>query len=135
ARRSAHPVTAVPGQQIKKPAPKRFASIDQYIASFPPDVQVVLEEVRRSIRRAAPGTEETISYQIPTFTLRGRYVVYFAGWKNHLSVYPIPEVDQKLEQEMSPYRAGKGTLRFPLSEPIPYELIERVVGRLIKQKM
>lgn len=103
-----------------------FNSIDEYIASFPADVQVILREVRRTIAAAAPGTEGAISYGIPTFKLHGRYVIYFAGWKHHLSIYPIPAVDEALDKALEPYKAAKGTLRFPLDKPIPYDLIEQV---------
>lgn len=105
----------------------RFATIDEYIASYPPDVRVILEKIRRTILAAAPGTDETISYGIPTVTLDGRYLIYFAGWKRHISVYPIPDGDAVLRQDMAPYKHARGTLRFPLNKPIPYELIERVV--------
>ncbi len=110
---------------------EKFGTIDEYIASFPPEVQTILEQVRNSIRKAAPGTEETISYQIPTFKLNGKYVVYFGAWTHHIGLYPIPDVDEGLEAEMSKYKAGKGTLRFPLEESIPYELIEKVVAALV----
>ena len=113
---------------------KQFETIDDYIESFPREVQPILEAVRRAIRRAAPGTEETISYQMPTFTLNGKYLVYFGGWKHHIGVYPIPPVDEALENELSQYRAAKGTLRFPLREPVPYELIERVVALLMRNR-
>jgi uncharacterized protein YdhG (YjbR/CyaY superfamily) len=105
----------------------RFATIDEYIASYPPDVRVILEKIRRTILAAAPGTDETISYGIPTVTLDGRYLIYFAGWKRHISVYPIPDGDAALQQDLAPYKHARGTLRFPLTKPIPYELIERVV--------
>lgn len=106
----------------------RFTTIDDYIASFPPETRTILENVRRAMRKAAPGTEETISYGIPTFTLDGRYVIYFAGWKHHISIYPIPAGDEALARDIAPYRHAKGTLRFPLKEPIPYELIERLAA-------
>jgi len=105
----------------------RFATVDDYIASYPPDVRDILEKIRRTILVAAPGTEETISYGIPTVTLDGRYLIYFAGWKRHISLYPIPEGDGALELDLAPYKHARGTLRFPLNKPIPYELIERVV--------
>lgn len=111
-----------------------FESVDAYIASFPPDVQKVLEEVRAAIRAAVPGTEERISYGIPTFTLDGNYVVYFSGWKAHVSVYPIPKVDDQLARELKPFMAGKGTLKFPLSKPMPLDLIARVAARLLAQR-
>ena len=105
----------------------KFATMDEYIASFPPDVQPALQEVRRTIRAAAPGTEETISYGIPTFRLDGRYLVYFAGWKHHIAMYPVPTVDADLEKELAPYRAAKSALHFPLGKPIPHALIERLI--------
>jgi uncharacterized protein YdhG (YjbR/CyaY superfamily) len=112
------------------PVAERFATIDQYIGSFPEDVQVILEEVRRRIRDVVPEAGETISYRIPTMTLNGRHLVYFAAWKNHISVYPVPAVDESFEQELAPYRAGRGTVRFPLDKPIPYGLIERLSALL-----
>jgi uncharacterized protein YdhG (YjbR/CyaY superfamily) len=102
------------------------ASIDDYIRAFPEDVQVVLRAIRTTIKDAAPEASEAISYQIPTFKVGGKYLVYFAGYKNHVSVYPIPAVDEELERAIEPYQTGKGTLRFPLSKPVPYELIRRV---------
>lgn len=110
------------------------ATVDEYIASFPPDMQAVLDTVRAAIRAAAPGTEERISYGIPTFTLDGRYVVYFSAWKQHVAVYPMPRGDAALDRDLAPHRAGKGTLRFPLDRPIPLELIGRVAARLLEQR-
>lgn len=114
-----------------------FATVDDYIASFPPEVQRTLEEVRAAIRAAVPDTEERISYGIPTFTLDGRYVVYFSGWKRHVSVYPIPDTsgDPAFERELKGYMAGKGTLKFALDEPMPIELIQRVARRLMEQRL
>jgi uncharacterized protein YdhG (YjbR/CyaY superfamily) len=106
----------------------RFQTVDEYIASFARDVQSTLEAVRGAMRKAAPDTEETISYGIPTFTLDGRYLIYFAGWKRHVSIYPIPEGDDALQRELEPYKAAKGTLRFPLDEPMPLDLIERLTA-------
>ena len=110
------------------------ATIDDYIGAFPADVQTILEAVRARLRSAAPTADEGISYGIPVFTLDGRYLVYFAGWKHHISVYPLPEGDAVLDGEMEPYIAGKGTLKFPLAEPIPYDLIERVAARLLEER-
>jgi uncharacterized protein YdhG (YjbR/CyaY superfamily) len=111
-----------------------FRTVDEYIASFPTDVQEKLQHVRRAMRAAAPGTEEAISYGIPTFMLDGRYLMYFAGWKRHISVYPIPAVDAQLGEEISRYKSGKGTLRFPLTKPIPYELIGRLVAAAMRNR-
>jgi uncharacterized protein YdhG (YjbR/CyaY superfamily) len=104
------------------------ASVDAYIASFPPEVQQVLESVRATIRAAVPGAEERISYGIPTLALDGRSVVHFSAWKHHVAVYPVPDAaaDPALARELAAYRAGKGTLRFPLDEPLPLALIGRV---------
>ena len=113
---------------------EQFATIDDYIGSFPADVQAVLQEVRRRIRAAVPESGETMSYQIPTMTLQGKRLVYFAGWKHHISVYPVPAADQTLERVLAPYRASKGTLRFQLDQPIPYDLIERSVVALAQQR-
>ena len=113
-----------------------FTSVDDYIATFPADVQRTLEQVRAAIRAVVPGTDERISYGIPTFALNGQYVVYFSGWKRHVSVYPIPDTsaDPTLERELKPYMAGKGTLKFALDEPMPIELIQRVAKRLLEQR-
>jgi uncharacterized protein YdhG (YjbR/CyaY superfamily) len=113
----------------------QFATIDDYIGSFPEDVQIILEKVRRTIRNAAPGADETISYQMPTITLNGKSLVYFAAWKHHIALYPIPTADEAFEQELAPYRAAKATLRFPFRKPIPYDLIERLVTLVVKQRV
>jgi uncharacterized protein YdhG (YjbR/CyaY superfamily) len=113
---------------------EEFSTIDDYISSFPEDVQVVLEDVRRTIHNAVPGAGEAISYQIPTITLNGRYLVYFAGWKHHISLYPLPDMDEGFEQEIAPYKTGKGTLRFPLGKPIPHDLITKLVALLVQQR-
>jgi uncharacterized protein YdhG (YjbR/CyaY superfamily) len=112
----------------------RFASIDDYIRSFPKDVQKILEDVRQTIRTVVPEGEETISYNIPTIKVAGKYVVYFAGHKQHIGLYPVPAGDETFEQELALYREGKGTLRFPLDQPIPHALIERVVALLVKER-
>jgi uncharacterized protein YdhG (YjbR/CyaY superfamily) len=111
-----------------------FATVDEYIGSFPDDVRTILDEIRRRIHTAVPEAAETISYQIPTFTLGGSAFVYFAGWKHHVAVYPIPPGDAAFEQELAPYRAAKGTLKFPLKRPIPFDLIERVAVLLAAQR-
>jgi uncharacterized protein YdhG (YjbR/CyaY superfamily) len=104
-----------------------FASMDDYIATFPEDVQNILKQVRSTIKAAAPKAEETISYEIPTFKLNGKYLTYFAGWKNHISIYPIPAGDTAFRKAVEPYVSGKGTLKFPLDKPIPYKLITQMV--------
>jgi uncharacterized protein YdhG (YjbR/CyaY superfamily) len=111
-----------------------FESVDSYITSFPDEVQGALQGARRRIHATAPGLGETITYDIPTFTLDGRYLVYLAGWKRHISIYPVTDVDPALERDIAPFRAAKGTLRFPLNRPVPYELIERVVRDLLARR-
>ncbi len=104
-----------------------FASVDEYIATHPAEVQAILQRVRDAIRRALPDAEETISYQIPAYRLHGGTVLYFAAWKRHYSVYPATDgVVAACAGGSAPYEVSKGTLRFPLSEPVPEELIERI---------
>lgn len=104
-----------------------FASIDEYIASFPQELQKILEEIRRIIRAAAPEAREKISYQIPAFELNGKNLIHFAGWKNHISIYPVPLNTNEFEQEISQYVDGKGTMKFPLNKPIPFKLISKII--------
>lgn len=112
----------------------QFATIDDYIASFPEDVQVVLEEVRQTITSVVPESEETISYQMPTITLNGKHLVYFAAWTRHIALYAIPTLPDDLECEVAPYRTAKDTVRFALAKPIPHGLIERIVGSLVTRR-
>ena len=108
-----------------------FRSMDEYIASFPKDVQKIFAELRGTIKAAAPDTEEKISYGIPTFTLNGEYLIYFAGWKNHISIYPIPTGSEAFNKQIARYKSGKGTLRFSLDEPLPLPLIKKIVQRML----
>ncbi len=111
-----------------------FQSITDYIASKPRPVQTILKRVRSAIRKAIPKAEEGISYQIPTYKLNGTYVIYFAGWKEHYSLYPIHEsLVAQFKDELSGYKTSKGTLRFPLTEPVPSDLIELIVRFRVKQ--
>jgi uncharacterized protein YdhG (YjbR/CyaY superfamily) len=112
-------------------APK---SIDEYIASFSPEVQTILERIRLTIRSAAPDAQETISYGIPTFTLNGA-LVHFAAFKQHIGFYPPVRGDARLVKASSAYAGEKGNLRFPLDQPIPYGLIERLVKLRVKQSL
>lgn len=105
-----------------------FNTIDEYINSFPDGVvKEKLIEIRSIISKAAPEAQETISYAIPTFKVNGKYVGYFAGFKDHVSFYPIPHDDENLSKKMKPYVAGKGTLHFSLDKPLPKELITKLV--------
>jgi uncharacterized protein YdhG (YjbR/CyaY superfamily) len=107
--------------------------VEAYIAKQPAKAQAVLQRVRRIIRNVLPKAEETISYQIPTYKLDGEYVVYFAGWKEHWSLYPVTEpIRTKLGSALGLYELSKGTIRFPLADPVPARLVERIVTELAK---
>jgi uncharacterized protein YdhG (YjbR/CyaY superfamily) len=109
-------------------------NIGEYIAAFSPDVQTILERIRLTIHNAAPDAQETISYRMPAFMQSG-VVVYFAAFRNHIGLYPPVSGDARLEKAISPYAGEKGNLRFPLNQPIPYDLIERIVKLRVKQNL
>jgi uncharacterized protein YdhG (YjbR/CyaY superfamily) len=113
---------------------KAPADIDEYIASFAPDVRVILEKIRQTVRRAAPNATETISYRIPTFQLNGP-MVYFAAFKKHIGLFPPFRGNARIEKAIAPYAGPKGNLQFPLDQPIPYGLIERIVKHRVKQNV
>ena len=104
----------------------QFAPIDEYIASFPPDIQEKLQGIRAVIRKAAPDAEEAIRYGIPTFRQDGNNLVHFAAFKDHLSFFPTSSGVAKFRKELSSYKPSKGTIQFPLDGPVPYELMERI---------
>lgn len=104
-----------------------FASIDKYIATFPEDVQKIMKQLRETIKAAAPGVEETISYNMPTFNLDGKYLVYFAGWKTHIAFYGAPRGNAKFKEDLSAYETGQGTLKFSLAETLPLDLVTKIV--------
>ncbi|MGD0876659.1 MAG: DUF1801 domain-containing protein [Anaerolineales bacterium] len=101
-------------------------SIDEYIALYPEETQKILKQIRGTIKAAAPDAEEKISYQMPAFAQKG-ILVYFAGWKDHIGLYPIPSGIQAFKQELSEYETSKGSIKFPLDKPIPLDLISRIV--------
>jgi uncharacterized protein YdhG (YjbR/CyaY superfamily) len=102
-------------------------SVDDYVALHPQDVRAVLQRVRSAIRKALPGAEEVISYQIPAYKLNGGVVIYFAGWKQHYSLYPASgPLVAAFKEDLAPYELRKGTIRFPLSAPVPVRLIVRI---------
>jgi uncharacterized protein YdhG (YjbR/CyaY superfamily) len=108
-------------------------SIDEYITLFSPEVQGVLMDIRSTIRQAAPGAQEAISYNMPAYKLNGRVLVYFAAFKKHIGLYPPVRGDAKLEKAISIYAGEKGNLRFPLDRPMPLGLIERIVKLRVTQ--
>jgi uncharacterized protein YdhG (YjbR/CyaY superfamily) len=113
---------------------KDVATIDEYIKTFPKDVQSILQEVRRTIQKAAPKAVEAISYRIPTFKLDGKYLVYFAGYGTHVGVYPAPKGAAAFQKQIAPYRSGKATIRFPLDKPVPHGLLRKVVLFRIEER-
>lgn len=117
---------------MKTPPPK---TIDEYIAGFPPEVQRIMEQVRATIRKAAPDATESISYRIPTFKLHGSYLVYFAGHTKHIGVYPAPVDAPALKKELAPYATGKGTVQFPMDKPIPTDVITKIVKYRAKENL
>ena len=112
----------------------RPATIDEYIAGFPPDVQEILQKIRKTIHEAAPEAQEKISYQMPTFYLQGN-LVHFAGFKEHIGFYPVPTGIEKFKKELSVYKQGKGSVQFPLDQPMPYELISKIVKFRVKENL
>lgn len=112
-------------------APK---DIDEYIAGFPLELQQILEEIRMTIRKAAPDAEEAIKYQIPTFTLKGN-LVHFAAFKNHIGFYPTPTGIEEFKDELSAYKGAKGSVQFPLDKPIPFDLMSRIVKFRVEENL
>jgi uncharacterized protein YdhG (YjbR/CyaY superfamily) len=108
-------------------------TIDAYIADFPEDIQRVLREVRETIRQTAPDAVESISYGMPTYKLRGKPLVYFAAFKNHIGFYATPTGHAAFAAEMARYKQGKGSVQFPLNEPMPLELIRRIVAFRVQE--
>lgn len=115
---------------MKKP----FPTIDEYIDAFPPDVRSVLEKIRRTIQKAAPGSTEAISYGMPTFKLNGRNLVHFAAWKSHIGFYPQPSGTAAFRKELAPYKAAKGSVQFPLDRPLPFELLGKMVAFRVEEE-
>ncbi len=112
---------------------KHFKTMDEYIKTFPKDVQGILEKMRQTIRKVAPEATEAISYQMPTFKLNGKNLVHFAAFKNHIGFYPIPSGIEAFKKELSPYKQGKGSVQFPIDRPIPYDLVKKIVIFRVKE--
>lgn len=114
--------------------PKAPKTIDEYIAGFPPEVQKILQKIRLTIKKAAPGAHEAIKYQMPTFVLNGN-LVHFAAFKKHIGFYPVPTGIEKFKKELSVYEGGKGSVQFPLDKPIPFALIGRIVKFRVNENL
>jgi uncharacterized protein YdhG (YjbR/CyaY superfamily) len=111
---------------------EKAKSVEGYLAGFPDEVQTRLRKLQQLVRKAAPDAVESISYGIPAFKLNGKVLVYFAAWKAHISVYPVPKGTAALRKETAPYQTGKGTVSFPNDKPIPYALVKKIVGARMK---
>lgn len=109
-------------------------TIEEYIETFPLDVQTILQKVRQTIKKAAPDAKEAISYQIPTFKLNGN-LVHFAGWLSHIGFYPGPKVIEVFKKDLSDYEVTKGTIKFPLDKKIPYDLITKITKYRVKESL
>jgi uncharacterized protein YdhG (YjbR/CyaY superfamily) len=114
-------------------APK-YASVDDYIASFSEETSTRLADVRRTIREAAPHAREKISYGMATFTVDGKPLIYYAGWKNHVGLYPVPTGSADFEAAIEPYRRAKDTVRFPISRPVPLDLVSRITEMCLERR-
>jgi uncharacterized protein YdhG (YjbR/CyaY superfamily) len=113
---------------------KKPENIDEYIGAFPNDVQEILEKIRATIQKAAPDATEKISYSMPAFEQNG-IVVYFAAYKNHIGLYALPSGHESFKEELSKYKSGKGSVQFPLNQPMPFELITRIVKFRVKENI
>ena len=111
---------------------KVFRTMDEYIVTFPRNVQVILKELRRTIRDSAPEAEEAITYGMPAFKLNGN-LVFFAAFKNHIGFYPTPSAIEAFKEELSDYEVSKGTIRFPMNRPVPLDLVRRIVTYRVKE--
>jgi uncharacterized protein YdhG (YjbR/CyaY superfamily) len=118
---------------IKESIAKPVTSIDEYLAGFPINIQEILEQVRATIKKAAPGAKEKISYAIPTFVLNGKNLVHFAAFKNHVGFYPAPTGSEAFKKELSVYKTGKGSVQFPLDQPMPLTLITKIVAYRVEE--
>ena len=112
----------------------KFNNIDDYIAGYPHETQLILEKLRLTIRKAAPDAKETINYGIPTFTLKGN-LVHFAGFKNHVGFYPTPSGIEAFKKELSVYEGAKGSVKFPISELLPFDLVTKIVEFRVKESL
>jgi uncharacterized protein YdhG (YjbR/CyaY superfamily) len=118
---------------MKGASPQR-ENVDDYIRHFPPEVQAVLKDLRRVIREGAPEADESISYHIPTYKIRMKPLVYFAGYQHHVSLYPSTEQSVAPLPGLAPYRSGRGTLKFPLDKPVPLSLVKQFVTLRLKEE-
>ena len=115
-------------------AKTNFKNIDDYISTFPEEMQIRMQKLRETILKAAPGATESISYQMPAFNFHG-YLVYFGGWQNHIGLYPMPSGMKKFSKELAAYASGKGSVQFPNNKPLPIALVTRIVKYRLKENL
>ena len=120
---------------LKTEKMEKYIDIDTYIATFPESTQRILEQVRATIKKAAPNTEEAIKYGMPTFMLNGKNLVFFAAFKNHIGFYATPTGHEAFKDALSIYKQGKGSVQFPLDKPIPYDLITKIVQFRVQENL
>jgi uncharacterized protein YdhG (YjbR/CyaY superfamily) len=113
---------------------KHYKNIDEYIKTFPPEIQKILEKMRKIILKAAPEATESISYQMPAFKING-FLVFFAAFEKHIGFYPTPSGIKKFKKELSPYKYAKGSVQFPLDKPIPFDLVKKIVVFRLEENM
>lgn len=118
----------------KKADQAGLSSIDEYIAAFPADIQEILKKIRETIKKAAPAAEEAIKYGMPAFVLNGN-LVFFAAWKKHIALYPAPRGNDRFKDELQKYEGGKGTLKFPINQRIPFGLITKIVKFRVNENL
>lgn len=114
---------------------EKFKTVDDYIRSFPDDIKILLEQMRETILRNAEGAEESISYRMPAYKLNGRPLVYFAGYRNHIGFYATPTGHSEFAEELSQYKQGRGSVQFPVREPLPLSLVERIVRFRVRENL
>jgi len=112
----------------------KFKTVDEYISTFPASTKTILKELRKTIKQAAPQAEELISYNMPAFTFHGR-LVYYAAYKKHIGLYPIPSAIRAFQKDLSDYKTSKGAIQFPLDRPIPFGLITKIVKFRVKENL
>ena len=122
------------GEIVAKIKTNNPTTIDEYIATFPHDIQILLEKLRQTIRNAAPDAKEVISYQMPAFKLNG-ILVYFAAFKNHIGFYPTASGIEAFKEELSKYKGGRGSVQFPIDKPLPLELVSKIVKFRVKENL
>jgi uncharacterized protein YdhG (YjbR/CyaY superfamily) len=113
----------------------QFETIEDYINSFPINIQLILRKIKQTIQKSSPNATETISYQMPTFKLNGKSLVHFAAWKTHIGFYATPSGNIAFKKELSKYKGAKGSVQFPLDKPIPYDLIKKIVLYRTKENL